>query len=286
MNADLKLLQKEIEKTKSWDEVFEVIYKAKNIVDRNVDPMLEGLNVSHSGRELGFSALKHSIVNYFLEFESKLSTIQKEGVEIPKDIGKQFRQKRLEANGIFKLYQRFLDLGLDNRELSAAEIFDMALKPLKKLMKTKNQTFSIEGLEALKADKTKVIMRKTNYQIFTIFENLIQNAAKYTPEGGDIKVKFEYGIWKFPTTRSRVIKLPSVIKSPSLLFTVTDTGIGFPSGEIEDIIKRGKRGSNAVASGIKGTGLSLQKVVRYLAGFDYIKIISEIGLGTKITCVL
>lgn len=71
-----------------------------------------------------------------------------------------------------------------------------------------------------------------------VVENLLTNGIKYTPEGG--KVWVEIGA-----------------KDGYVLLMVHDTGIGIPLPQQPYLFSKFFRGSNAVKSGIEGTGLGL-----------------------------
>jgi len=71
-----------------------------------------------------------------------------------------------------------------------------------------------------------------------IVENLLNNAIKYSPVGGEITVGL-----------SR--------QGDGILLRVTDTGIGLPEGSLERIFEPFGRASNAVERNIEGLGLGL-----------------------------
>lgn len=71
-----------------------------------------------------------------------------------------------------------------------------------------------------------------------VIDNLVSNAIKYTPNGGDVSV-----------TMTR--------KDDIATIAVSDTGIGIPKGEEGQMFDRFFRTSNARDAGIQGTGLGL-----------------------------
>jgi two-component system OmpR family sensor kinase len=96
-----------------------------------------------------------------------------------------------------------------------------------------------------------------------VFDNLMSNAIKYSPGGGNARI----------TTRS---------EDGRLLATVEDNGIGIPSADIGRLFERYFRGSNV--SGIVGTGvgLNLVKMVVDLHGGD-VAVESQEGRGARFT---
>jgi len=69
-------------------------------------------------------------------------------------------------------------------------------------------------------------------------DNLVSNAIKYTPNGGQVSIATSHN-------------------GETATITVSDTGIGIPSDEQDQIFGRFFRTSNARTSGIQGTGLGL-----------------------------
>jgi PAS domain S-box-containing protein len=74
-----------------------------------------------------------------------------------------------------------------------------------------------------------------------VADNLINNAVKYTPHGGDITVS----------------AAPDSTHPGWVTWTVTDTGIGIPAEERPRLFRRFYRASTALQARIPGTGLGL-----------------------------
>ena len=95
--------------------------------------------------------------------------------------------------------------------------------------------------------------------------NLLDNAVKYTPEGGSVRVSVRP--WQFYT---RV--------------DVTDTGMGIPEEHYNDIFKRFYRAQSAAAEGV-GLGLYLARgIIARQRG--YITVKSELGKGSVFSVFL
>jgi signal transduction histidine kinase len=97
---------------------------------------------------------------------------------------------------------------------------------------------------------------------------LIENAAKYTPEGGEIKLR-------------------SLVSDGHPAFSVQDSGIGISESDIPHIFDRFYRAddSRSKQTGGSGLGLAIAKwiVGRHGGRFD---IISRKDIGTRITVIL
>jgi signal transduction histidine kinase len=71
-----------------------------------------------------------------------------------------------------------------------------------------------------------------------VFNNLIQNAVKYSPEGGDVLIRLE---------RS----------ADTAVVSISDQGIGIPAGEIPGLFTRFYRAKTGAAQQISGVGIGL-----------------------------
>lgn len=71
-----------------------------------------------------------------------------------------------------------------------------------------------------------------------VIGNLVGNAVKYTPEHGTVRVA-------------------AGVDGQSAIVTVSDTGIGVPANEVEDLFQRFFRATTARESDVSGTGLGL-----------------------------
>jgi len=92
--------------------------------------------------------------------------------------------------------------------------------------------------------------------------NLVENALKYTPEGGEVTVHLQ--------------------TSPSALtFAVQDSGIGIPKSDMPRLFEKFYRGTNREALAQRGTGLGLA-IVKSIAerhgGKVWVE--SELGKGS------
>jgi signal transduction histidine kinase len=100
-----------------------------------------------------------------------------------------------------------------------------------------------KGIEfSLKLPREEIQMMGRPNQIRTIVSNLLDNAIKFTPEGGRV-----------------VIGL--ITESESIRLWVEDTGIGIPAGEIPLLFQRFHRAPNASAYPGNGLGLAMVSTI-------------------------
>ncbi len=96
-------------------------------------------------------------------------------------------------------------------------------------------------------------------------ENLLDNALKYTPEGGEVRVG-----WRQEDGQACI--------------EVSDTGIGIPEGDLPRIFERFYRVDKARSRELGGTGLGLS-IVKHLvqALHGSVRATSRVGAGTTFT---
>ncbi|RDY25560.1 PAS domain S-box protein [Romboutsia weinsteinii] len=111
-------------------------------------------------------------------------------------------------------------------------------------------------------DENTCILSNRDY-IKQIFLNLIDNAIKYTPEGGKVNI--------------------DVLSSNSdIVIKIRDTGVGIPKEDVERIFERFYRVDKARSRDVGGTGLGLaiiKHIIKYLNGS--IQVNSELGKGSE-----
>jgi len=99
-----------------------------------------------------------------------------------------------------------------------------------------------------------------------LMENLVSNAIKYTPRGGEVTVRFEHG------------------EPGEVRIVVADTGIGIPEREQGRLFQEFFRASNAKKHSPAGTGLGLALVKQTVERHHgRIAIDSAEGRGTTVT---
>jgi len=125
-----------------------------------------------------------------------------------------------------------------------------------------------ENLPPVLADRDRLVQ---------VLVNLIDNAVKYTPEGGAVTVRA--GVLSQPA--------PEAERQPTVEIVVEDTGIGIPPRDLPRITERFYRVDKARSRELGGTGLGLA-IVKHLvqAHQGTLTIESEVGKGTWVRIAL
>ncbi len=143
-----------------------------------------------------------------------------------------------------KLESSKVDLRVSREDLSF--LIKFCVKELQGLADTRNHSINLEIIENINTNFNKE-------QMYEVITNLMSNAIKYTPPGGEVTVKTE-------------------IKEQDIIVSIKDTGIGFTEEEKKRIFQQfGKieRYGQGLDIGIDGTGLGLhfsKKIVELHGG--------------------
>lgn len=206
-------------------------------------------------------------INISHEFKTPLTLITSPLEELLNSVTDKQNQEQLEyikrnANRLLFLVNQLLDfrqteLGVFALKVHYRSINDVIYEltvPFKNLALKKNINFS---LETSYKDTDRALFDSSYIDL--ILSNLLSNAFKFTPEGGEIKVKWE--------------KI-----SDDLIISVFDSGCGIQEEDINKIFQRFYQLNHEV----KGTGIGLS-IVKNLVDSHHglIDVVSTIGEGTR-----
>lgn len=151
-------------------------------------------------------------------------------------------------------------LELLRSEIDLQQVVRGAVKPLRALAAAKGVEMSVSGAAgSVEADAERM------HQVVT---NLVENAIKYTPRGGEVGVT----VWQ---------------RDGEVGVTVSDNGVGIPAAAQEQVFRRFFRadGSRSRESGGSGLGLAICREIA-LAHGGRISVQSQEGAGSSFSVVL
>ena len=124
------------------------------------------------------------------------------------------------------------------------------------------------GRHRVVVDAPPGFVRGSRDELRSAFGNLVSNAIRYTPDGGQIELR-----WKQSDTEGR--------------FEVADTGIGIAAEHLSRLTERFYRVDKSRSRETGGTGLGLAIVRHILLRHDgWLEIASTVGEGSTFTAVL
>lgn len=127
------------------------------------------------------------------------------------------------------------ELSRTHRPANALRMLQQAADSLEPLIRSRSQSLRIE----IGAVRGQVIGRESD--LFRIFLNLLDNASRYTPEGGDITARCDE-------------------RDGLVVAEIADSGIGVVAGEEEKIFQPGFRSASGRSLNQSGSGLGLSIV--------------------------
>jgi two-component system phosphate regulon sensor histidine kinase PhoR len=168
--------------------------------------------------------------------------------------------ERMEAliNDLLKLARLESDVVAAQEEIDVATLLRRLADDARALSK---------GRHTIEADiAAGVVLYGRESEAQSIFSNLLSNAVQYTPEGGDIRLRW----WS---------------DREGAHLAVTDTGIGIAARDIPRLTERFYRVDTGRSRASGGTGLGLAIVKHALEHFEgRLEIASELGSGTRFVC--
>lgn len=158
-----------------------------------------------------------------------------------------------------------MEVGATTLQLQVTDMGRLLEETAKKVqpqMAQKNLKFTKE----MPAKLPELIIDKDKFAVAVI--NLLGNAAKYTPEGG-------------------AVRLHVALQENAIQIDVEDTGIGIAEDEVSKVLDKFYRSSDPRVHGETGSGLGLslaQEIVRLHGG--QLTVSSQINKGSKFTILL
>ncbi len=147
--------------------------------------------------------------------------------------------KRLE-----ELNTNLLDL---SRLQANGQVANLATVDLTELLRARSEIYASQAEQAslefeVELSPTPVFIRADASQITRAMDNLLDNACKFTPQGGTVRVSL-------------------LEQEGQSIFSVADTGIGIPADELSQIFNRFHRGRNTNAYPGNGLGLAIVNAI-------------------------
>ena len=251
--AESELVEERIPIPPTNDEISELADTFNTMLDRMQDDILEH---------------KEFVSNVSHELKTPLTII--EGyVDILEKFGKtdiQLRNESIEAirgetqntlNLLKSLRPRLINLSNSKKNFELSKVIEKVFKSRATMIKRHEFTLMKNDYARIYGNKTKIL------QLMRIF---IDNAIKYTPEGGKIQIN-------------------SVKNDDKVLVSIADTGIGIAAENFEKIFKRGVRiVEDNFVKNVEGSGIGLAMAKEIADEHDIkIEIESKLGEGTTFT---
>ncbi len=147
----------------------------------------------------------------------------------------------------------------DEAELDVNALLTMVMNEAKGLSSGRH-TITLDADPAL-------ALMASSQELHSAFSNLVSNAIRYTPDGGNIFLKWE-------------------VRNHEAVFSVTDTGLGIEQKHIDRLTERFYRVDRSRSRETGGTGLGLSIVKHILSRHQArLEVESEFGKGSTFSAV-
>ncbi len=217
--------------------------------------------------------VSHELKTPLANIKSSVETLLDGAAEDPASRGLFLRQIEEQADRQQMLIEDLLSLariestenGLDPERVSVDDAVHACLDRHRTRAEAKRLTLNAIALAGTPTDIATYVDEEGFAQLF---DNLVDNAIKYTPDGGRITVR-----WR---------KVENQVQ-----FEVEDTGIGIPEADLPRVFERFYRVDKARSREQGGTGLGLAIVKHLAQGMrGNVKVTSALGAGTKFLIAL
>jgi signal transduction histidine kinase len=187
-----------------------------------------------------------------------------DGSENPEDVKSYIQDARRSTDRLIGLVNDLLDISrlergrlqVTRKEIDLADLTRSVVTEISPLTLEKGQKLSIQAADNLRPVSADPQMLRQ------VVLNLTSNAVKYTPGGGEIKIRIS-------------------AEDGRLRWEIRDTGIGIPRGDVGKLFEKFYRARNASAVETEGTGLGLylvRLIVERFGGSVWCQ--SEEGVGS------
>ena len=233
------------------------------------------------------SNVSHELRTPLFNIKSFIETLHEYGEDLTIAERQEFLDTaNRETDRLTRLVNDVLDLSkLESCRVYNLETVDISL-PIEQTLRTYQLNAKDKGIELKQKIMPHLPAVKGHYDLLLqVFANLVGNALKFTPSGGQVTIR-AYLLEPGQATQGETCLLSppqtslSRAQAPVVRVEVADTGIGIDQEDQDAIFDRFFRVENRVHT-LEGTGLGLS-IVRNIIDKHHTKIylISEVGVGT------
>ncbi|MFN3404568.1 MAG: response regulator [Cytophagaceae bacterium] len=264
-------------------------YEALHLKNKEVEEARELLEKNMRELEQTSKYKSEFLANMSHELRTPLNSVLILAKILSENKDKNLTEKQIEfANVIFNsgndllhLINEILDLskleaGKVVLEFSEFKVSDLSIEEqFLPLAKDKGLKFSLnigQDLPSIKTDK---------FRLMQILKNLVSNAIKFTPEGGEVKIN----VFDMEPGQIQDFRIRGGGKVVG--FSVKDNGIGISKDKLDKIFEAFHQEDASITRKYGGTGLGLsisRELARLLGGAIHVE--SEIGKGSTFTLLL
>jgi two-component system, OmpR family, sensor kinase len=249
----LILLSNEL-KQKNFDDLSQITLEHAPV---ELDPVITRLNHLFDRLDSSFEQEKQLTANTAHELRTPVSVLTITAHNILKD----FEKKTLTAETVFELQSNVERMAHVIEQVIALYRFTpenfntkkdaINIETVLQEVISNNYDDLISHQQTISLESDRILVLGEHFALYTLFENVLRNAIKYSGEGSDIQIS-------------------NAITSTALTVTIEDSGPGIDEAEFPKIFGRFYR-SKTPQPRVKGSGLGLS-IVKHIADLHSAKI--------------
>ena len=247
------------------DEIDRLALTVERMSERIVQQIAQLRGADTARRDM-VANISHDLRTPLTSLQGYLETILMKGVTLSTDDRRHYVELALKhSRRLGQLTEELFELAKLESEQAPVQFETFSLA---ELVQDVAQKFRLEADQRQIALDTEIPQDATLVSadialIERVLENLIENALRYTPKGGRVRLSLHPGAGRIEAS-------------------ISDTGRGIPADELPHIFERFYRVEKARGDALDGTGLGLAIVHRILELHgSLIEVESELGVGTK-----
>ncbi len=202
------------------------------------------------------SMVSHELLSPLTLIKGYTATMLHLGESITDEQRKQYLRGIDSATGkLTRLLENFRDIGRLESGIPNLTVQSTSLPELLRKSISEIQSQTTRHIIKLRLSRPLPPLNVDRQKIEHLTTNLLLNAVKYSPQGGDIVVSAKQARDKEALREILGEALP--MKLPCLVVTVTDPGVGIPQEDLERIFEKFCRVDNRLTRATSGAGLGL-----------------------------
>jgi signal transduction histidine kinase len=158
------------------------------------------------------------------------------------------------SNRVIKLLENLRDI-MRLEETDTLTLLRISLPDLVRQVASEMQNQTAKHIIKLRPCARLPLVKADPEKIEMVLNNLLVNAIKYSPQGGDIEIKIN--VIRSEQELRRMFGEAPLVGLPCLVVSIADNGIGIPEAELDQIFNKFYRIKNKLTQTTPGAGLGL-----------------------------
>jgi signal transduction histidine kinase len=158
------------------------------------------------------------------------------------------------SNRVIRLLENLRDI-TRLEENDAIDLLRISLSDLLRQVASEMQNQTTKHVIKIRPGARLPLVTADPEKIELVINNLLVNAIKYSPQGGDIEI--ETRMVRTEQELRRMFGDAPLVRLPCLITSIADTGVGIPGAELDQIFEKFYRVKNKLTQTTPGAGLGL-----------------------------